>query len=62
MQTLRPLRSSSELTRISHHAGTVWGLPEGRGFSPAEIAAPALRSFRAPRLKACPDELLNELK
>jgi hypothetical protein len=25
-----------------------WGLPEGRGFSPAEIAAPALCSFRAP--------------
>ena len=26
-----------------------WGLPEGRGFSPAEIAAPALCSSRAPR-------------
>jgi hypothetical protein len=25
------------------------GLPEGRGFSPAEIAAPALCSSRAPR-------------
>ena len=24
-------------------------LPEGRGFSPAEIAAPTLCSFRAPR-------------
>jgi len=26
-----------------------WRLPEGRGFSPAEIAAPALYSARAPR-------------
>ena len=37
------------LARISHHAGTLFGgLPEGRGFSPAEIAAPALCSSRAP--------------
>ena len=35
------------LTRISHHAWTLFGrLPEGRGFSPAEIAAPTLCSPR----------------
>ena len=28
---------------------TLWRLPEGRGFSPAEIAAPALCRSRAPR-------------
>jgi len=38
------------LTWISHHAETLWGgLPEGRGFSPAEIAVPALCSSRDPR-------------
>ena len=37
------------LTRISHQAETLLGLPEGRGFSPAEIAAPALYSSRTPR-------------
>ena len=38
------------LTRISHHAWTLFGrLPEGRGFSPAEIAAPTLCPSRAPR-------------
>ena len=37
---------STPLIRISHDAGR---LPEGRGFSPAEIAAPALCLSRAPR-------------
>ena len=42
--------SSLFLARISHHAGTLFGgLPEGRGFSPAEIAAPALCSSREAR-------------
>jgi len=34
------------LARTSHH---VWTLLEGRGFSPAEIVAPALYSPRTPR-------------
>jgi len=45
---------TSPLTRISHHAGI--GLPERRGFSPAEIAAPSLCVSRAPhslRRKLC---------
>jgi len=33
------------LPRPSHH---VWARLEGRGFSPAEIAAPALYSSRTP--------------
>jgi hypothetical protein len=37
---------AAELARISHHGWT--GLPQGRGFSPAEIAAPALCVSRAP--------------
>jgi hypothetical protein len=35
-----------ELERTSHHG---WTLLEGRGFSPAEIAAPTLNSSRTPR-------------
>ncbi|MGA2983036.1 MAG: hypothetical protein ABSG32_04445 [Terriglobia bacterium] len=34
------------LARASHQ---VWAMLEGRGFSPAEIAAPALYSSRTPR-------------
>ena len=36
----------STLTRTSHQ---VWTMLEGRGFSPAEITAPALYSSRTPR-------------
>jgi len=32
-----------------HFSPRLWGLSEGRGFSPAEIAPPALCSSRAPR-------------
>jgi hypothetical protein len=46
----RAAPATESLAWISHHAGTLLGgLPEGRGFSPAEIAAPALCSSRDPR-------------
>ena len=32
-----------------HFSPVGWGLPEGRGFSPAEIVGPTLCSSRAPR-------------
>jgi hypothetical protein len=38
--------SGGEVARISFH---VWTPPEGRGFSPHEIAAPTLCSSRTPR-------------
>jgi hypothetical protein len=40
------LKGTPHLTRTSHQ---VWTMLEGRGFSPAEITAPALYSSRTPR-------------
>ena len=46
LQCMSAITWRRELARTSHQ---VWTMLEGRGFSPAEIAAPALYTSRAPR-------------